>query len=583
MTLGEVPAVTEEKGDPALRRLQAAIAEQRNYLAAYEAPSANRAFETLRVLDDLNCRDLMFSGLTEKDEGHRRSISSWGANHALRRIIPRTLSAEPFQPHPSSPTIQAQADDFVFSCGVLELAERYEGWLRKGVVTGDFRRHRIPGEDRERDVLVLRSAMASYSDEEIGRAGRRWASDQVWRKDRLAERMLERQYLKLRNELEKRVTLLDGWQMAYTSTPEINEHFLEWAKIYLRRIFSQDLIGPDDRIGGRFFSRYIDVLTLMSAWSQKHIAYAAILGGRHGPSQIRNLLTTFAPRDRYISAIAQMIDAETAEMSEVLKSFVLTAENLDVHTTGGDTAWTPVVQISEDTLLLPVYGIDINPFLFLLTDLRARYEKDWFRVANERERRWLTELEAIFQGSRYNAHTRNLRLREDGKDVTDIDFAVLDRKTVELGLFQLKWQHPVGMDNRGRRSAGRNLVQESNRWVQAVCGWLDRHGVDELLRRLGFEGVVSPSVHLFVLGHYQLHMTGFDDRDARAIWSDWGHFRRAKVEGHRRSISQIAGALRSTIARATAAKRGESLMIPVGELGVVLNPSSEPPPPPSGF
>jgi len=314
----------------------------------------------------------------------------------------------------------------------------------------------------------------------------------------------------------------------------------------------------------------------MSAWSQKHIAYAAILGSRYGPAQIRNFLTTCAPRDRYVSNIARIIDADADEVSEILKSFVLASDNLDIHTTGGDQTWAPIVQASQDTLLLPVYGIDINPFLFLLTDLRDRHEKDWFRAANERESRWIAELETIFQGSRYNTSGRNLRLRDEGKDVTDIDFAVLDRKTGELGLFQLKWQHPIGMDNRGRRSTGKNLVLESNRWVQAVCGWLDRYGVEELLRRLSFEGVVSPSVHMFVLGRYQVHITGFDSRDSRATWSDWGHFRRAKVEGHRRSISQIAGALRSTLARATAAKRGEALMIPVGQLGVVLNPSSEP-------
>lgn len=568
-----------EPPDPALRRLQEAITEQRNYLAAYEKPSENRAFETLRVLDDLNCRDLMFPNLTDQHDSRYWSIASWGVNHALRRIIPRTPSATTFRPHPSSPAIQEQADDFVFSCGVLELAERYEGWLREGVVAGEFRTHKIPGEGRTRDVLVLRSAMASHYDEEIGRAGLRWSSDRIVAKDRPIERRLEHRYRKLRAEMSARVSLLDGWRVSYTSTPEIDGHFLEWARLYLRRIFSQDLIGPDDRIGGRPFSRYVEVLTALSGQSQKHMAYCAILGGSHGPAHLRNLLTTHATRDVFISSLARSLDADTAEVGDILKSFILTAENLDVHTKSGETAWVPIVQASEKTLLLPVYGIDINPFLFLLTDLRARHERDWFRIANEREQRWIEELGAMFDGPRFQIHTRNLRLREEGRDLTDIDFAVLDRKTGELGLFQLKWQHPVGMDNRGRRSTGKNLIMESNRWVEALCGWLDRHGVDELLRRLGFEAVAAPSLQLFVLGRYQAHFTGYDGRDARAVWSDWGHFRRARVEGHRRSISQIAGALRATVARSTAAKQGESLMIPVGELGVVLNPSSEPTPP----
>jgi len=191
----------DKRPDPALQMLEEAIAGQRNYLAAYEKPSANRAFETLRVLDDLNCRDLMFPALADKRDGRYESIASWGVNHALRRIIPRPPSAMSFSPHPSSPVIQEKADDFVFNCGVLELAERYEGWLREGVVTGELRTHTIPGEERMRDVLVLRSAMPSHYDEEIGRAGLRWSSDHIAAKDRSKERRLEQRYRKLRVEM----------------------------------------------------------------------------------------------------------------------------------------------------------------------------------------------------------------------------------------------------------------------------------------------------------------------------------------------------------------------------------------------
>jgi hypothetical protein len=221
--------------------------------------------------------------------------------------------------------------------------------------------------------------------------------------------------------------------------------------------------------------------------------------------------------------------------------------------------------------------LDINPFLFLLTDLRSRYEKDWCRVANNRERRWIEEIERLFDEPRWQTHGRNLRLREAGKDLTDIDFALYDRKAHELALFQLKWQHPVGMDNRGRRSAGKNLVEESNRWIDIVVSWLDRHGVDDLLRRLGFDRSTAPAVHLFVLGRYHVHLSGFDARDGRAIWSDWAHFRRARGETpESATITQLASRLRSTLDQSRAMKSGESLLFPVGDIAVVLNPTSVP-------
>jgi len=338
-------------------------------------------------------------------------------------------------------------------------------------------------------------------------------------------------------------------------------------------LFCRDLMEP---------ARPVDEserrLRSLSTWgvNQKHMAFAAILRARHRSVHIRNLLTTHGSRQAFIEGLARYMDAEYDEIECILTSFILTGDNIEVHTKGSEIAWAPIVQASRGTLLLPTYGLDINPFLFLLSDVRARYERDWFRIANNRERRWIEDLKSLFDGPRWQTHCGNARLREAGRDVTDIDFAVLDKKTNEVALFQLKWQHPVGMDHRGRRSSGRNLVVEGNRWVEVVLSWLDRYGGDELRRRLRFDGSGSPTIHLFVLGRYHVHLTGFDSHDTRAVWSDWAHFQRVRLEGHRRSVSQTARALRSLVARSRANKTGESIMFPVGGIGLVLNPRAVP-------
>jgi hypothetical protein len=563
--------------DPALMRLRVALDKQRAYLRAFEQPSETLAYETLRTLDDLFCRDLMEPGRhVAESERLFRGLSTWGVNHALKRIVPKIPEARSFRDFPSYAGIQSQADDFVFNCAALELSERYEGWLQEGILAGELRQYPNSNRRGMNEVLILRSVLPSYSDEEIGRAGLRWASDLNWAKDRGLERRLEQRHRKLARKLQRRVDLVDGWRMQYASTQEIDDYFLEWGNLYLKRIFSQDLIGLDDVIGARPFSRYVEVLTVLSAQSQKHIAFAAILKSRYRSIHIRNLLTTYTKRDWLVESIARRMDADCSEIEEILASFILTGANLDVHTRSGETAWAPIVQASTNALLLPTYGLDINPFLFLLTDLRTRYERDRFRIANNREGRWISEIERLFDSPRWQTHGRNLRLRIGGKDVTDIDFAVLDKRANELALLQLKWQHPVGMDNRGRRSAGRNLIEESNRWIQAVVAWLDEYGVDELMRRLGFEGSASPTIHLFVLGRYHVHLTGFDARDSRAIWSDWAHFRRARTEVPKCSISQLNEMLRSIVGQSRAKKTGESTIFPIGDIALVLNPSSVP-------
>jgi hypothetical protein len=561
--------------DESLECLRHALDKQRDYLKSYEKPCEPILYETLRTFDDLFCRDLMEpTRMVEKNDRLFRNLSTWGVNHALRRVVPRTPIGGPFRDFPSNAMTQGKADDFVFNCGVLALSERFEGWLEEGILKGELRpKPRPPGVD---NVLVLRRAADSCFDEEVGQAGLRWAGALRWHEDRDVELALEKKHYQILPELEKRVRLVDGWRVTYSSSRQVDDYFSEWAKLYLRRMFSQDILDLNDSIGGRPFSRYLEILSALSARSQKHLAFAAILRARHPSAHIRNLLTTYCHRESFVESLAEYIGGDYHEVETILNSFILTGDNLDAHTQSGEMAWAPIAQGSTDMLILPTYGLDINPFLFLLKDFRYRYEADWFRVANNRERRWIGDFKTLFSHPLWRTHDRNLRLRDQGKDLTDIDFAAYNTKTNELALFQLKWQQPVGMDNRQRRSAGKNLIQESNKWIDTVCSWLEQHGVKNLVQRLGFESSCSPKINLFVLGRYNAYFSGYDGHDNRAVWSDWAHFRRVCMESKQDfSIQELVSRLRKEIELSRAGK-GESSMFPIGNIAVVLEPTSVP-------
>lgn len=571
-------ANSEQNGE-ALHALGAALDVQRSKIEPYARASEVVAYEVLRALDDLFLRDLMEpSRKLTAEEDHYRKLSTWGANKALRSVLPPVLHAQPFKDFPSTKDNQAKCDDLIFECAMLEIGERYEAWLREGIVHGVLRHHSHPRDGRDMDVLVLKDHAPSYFDEDIGWKGLQWASNIATWNNRGHERRLELRHRKMTRHMERSVDLLGGWQVSYSTTKYIDDYFAEWARLYLKRMQGQDLVGPDDIIGGRPFSRYVSVLEALSARSQKHIAFAAILRARHRSADSRNLLTTYANRTYFVDAVSAYMDADTTEISEILDSLVLSGENVDMHTSrNGAAAWAPIVRASSETYILPIYGLDINPFEFLLTDLRARYEGDWFRIANNREARWVNELEELYAGPRWQRNTANLKLRLDGKVATDIDFATLDTKSNELAIFQLKWQQPVSLDNRVRRNTGQNLVNESNRWIDVVLSWLTQNGVDELVGRLGFQSLGSPKVHLFVLGRYHAHISGFDNHDQRAVWSSWAHFKRMRTEGPRRSVSQLEADLRSNIQQLRSSKKGESSMLLVGQLPVLINPTWIPP------
>ena len=562
---------------PALDRLNAAIAGQRRWADEWRKPSALITLETVRALDDLFCRELFeIRRPAPSAAGAFRAILTWGGNQALQRVLPTALETQPHRFLASSSNSAAKVDDFLFECAALQLGERYAAWLRDGLIEGRVRTFPNPDRPSNVDVIELTSLQGRAHDEEIGRNGLRWASVRTAAIRSAEERRLRERHRRLYRDMSDRVFAIDDWTIGYRSTPGIEAYFADWARLYLERFYAQDLLGADDRIGGRPFSDYIDVLTVLSARSHKHLAFAQILLRKKPELLLRNLLTGVTGYDRLVKAVADVLDADEREVVEILDTLTLGPENAEVHLSETGTCWAPLVRTTEDSILLPIYGLDMNPILFLLTDLRSRYSSDWAVMANRREGRWIRELAEQFNSPRWAFNDKNLKLKHDGKHVTDIDFAVFDRRDGDLALMQLKWQQPIGSDERQRRNAGSNLTGECNTWIERVTGWIATYGVEELARRLGFPPVPAPRLRLVVLGRYHAHFTGSGVRDGRADWFDWQHMRRARLEGPRRSLAQLLDAVaRETAASAAAAKK-ESNMLPIGDAAVILNPNRAP-------
>ncbi|MCZ0811869.1 hypothetical protein N5A93_06470 [Roseovarius sp. EGI FJ00037] len=563
--------------DEALSLLGEKIEGQRRYLEHWRQPAEPLLFQMVRTLDNLFCEELFFEeGTPERTPKPQYTLSSWGVNKALSLMISEELPDGPFRLFDGSGQPRAQADEFLLQAGILQRAETLEGWLREGLLGAriDHIREALPSGTEK--ILVLKSEDLSMFGEVVARTHRAWISDLTVEHDEPLERELQQRHAALESQLERSVGCFGGWGIGYTTTDEIDNHFLDIGGLYLRRMWSQDLLGTDDEIGGEPFGDYLGVLAALAGRAQKHLCYASILKRRRPDLQLRNLLTTFSPCTDLIDGLAAHLDAETTQIEKLLRPLVIGPDNRDVHTVSGDMTWAPIIRSSVHHYILPVYGLEINPFLFLLKDLQARFQKDWFRAANNREQRWLADLNQLFAGNRWQINDRNLKLREGGKTVTDIDYIAYDREHDQLAIFQLKWQHPVGMDNRARRSAGKNLVSQGNDWVERVLSWLDRNGLAEFGRRAGFSISADTKVYLFVVARYNAFFSGFSSRDDRAVWADWNHLMRVRYENPRATIADIASLLRTEAEEISQTYPGESYALPLGNLAVILNPETEP-------
>lgn len=160
--------------------------------------------------------------------------------------------------------------------------------------------------------------------------------------------------------------------------------------------------------------------------------------------------------------------------------------------------------------------------------------------------------------------------------MTDIDFAAYDNATGEMALFQLKWQQPVAVDHKIRRSTGRNLLDEGNRWIAKVRSWAGEFGADELAWRLNFRTPQTPNFRLFVLARYGAHFSGYAEQDDAAVWADWSHFQKARQENIQASLVELSQQVAAEIAKVKAGIEPESLALPLPGLAVLVHPSSTP-------
>lgn len=560
-----------------LRILQGAIESQEQFVDSWRQPAEPLLFETLRAIDNVFMQELFLpEGNPARLPGPQHSLMTWGVNKALARVVPDELGYGAFRLFPSTATTQGQADEFLLQCGILERADLLYGWLAEGLLAGRLDTPRQGLQSGVDKILVLKSEHPSMFREVIARKHREWMSDLTMEFDRAWERRLQEQHAGILPELERQVNVFGGWGISYSTTQAIDEHFLECGQIYLRRMWSQDLLGLDDKLGDNQFNEYLGVLAALSGRAEKHHCFAWMLKCRHPELDLRNLLTTFSPYDEFVSALAHHLDADKLQIQKLLSSLTLEPANRNIHTTSTDTAWAPIVRSSHDSCILPLFGLEINPFLFLLRDLQAKYPGDWFQAANNRERRWLADLRHIFPPERWQVNDRNLKLRDRGRTLTDLDFIAYDSRNNELALFQLKWQHPVGMDNRARRSAGKNLVSEGNKWIETVLSWIGQYGVDELAHRAGVSVRSGVNAHLFVVARYNAFFSGFADQDGRATWADWNHLLKARMENAEASIKQLAKMLDEQAEEVASSFPGESYALPLGDLAVILNPTTEP-------
>ena len=505
------------------------------------------------------------AGLRNDEYYFDAKVKTRGFNRALSFLLPEEFAGEGVPDAPSCESSQRWADTILTRCGLLELAQRIVDMERIGLVRF------VSGTEKTMQFSLAADAGVR---EKRDTSSFWWISDGVRQQDRDEYEDLERRSGDVQTLLKKHAHVWQQRYLGYSTVPELDEYFARHARLHARKLFGFDAFSPETRFGGLTFGAFTAAAVALAGWSMKHIAFAEAMLDEHSELDIRNLLTAWSPLEWKVGYLAAQLDTSFREAAELLAVFVGTPETTKRLAAIHDAPIPILLPVAKNRYLFSVAAAQISPYQLLLRQLRATFEADYFRNIAEREERFRDDLRTAASSDRIKFAARGVVLKEGDRDVTDIDAVALDRETGTLGLFQLKWQDPLAGDMRELRNRATNMVLAANRWVQAVCDWIERHGADGIGRQAGLLDGRTKTVGravLFVVGKYHAAFSLMDSPDARAAWCTWGQL--LQVLQKSQAADDVIGTVNSVLKAEQSTdhrRRDEGDEIDLGELKIEI-------------
>jgi hypothetical protein len=181
----------------------------------------------------------------------------------------------------------------------------------------------------------------------------------------------------------------------------------------------------------------------------------------------------------------------------------------------------------------------MNPCAGLVWHLKREYRRDWDFAVDGREAIFRNDLRMALPSRRYSVPDRGFSLRRpEGTELTDVDAVIIDERTGEIVLVQLKWPDIYGRSLAQRNSRRINLVK-ANEWVGRVSDWVGGRSSAEVARAFGLNASGKEAPRLLVLARHIAKFTGETGYDPRALWGSWPSLARMCERFPHRSVLKM--------------------------------------------
>lgn len=340
----------------------------------------------------------------------------------------------------------------------------------------------------------------------------------------------------LRELAHENVFVYRNYFIGYNAHPTLDDHFFGLAYFFVSTSPGFDSFKFDLRFGGVSYIKYVLAVVYVYSLALKHEWFCQALLQKHPEIDPRNILTISAEKEGFVADFAEALNmygpsfdgftfATSAELETIYKVLSARRDNIDVLKPNG--APIPMLlEFSDTSVFRCLAGAQESPIQVLLNGLRYHFPDDYNANQQTREASLQRATERILRGGFHGLKfKRNVVLKDQGRDLTDIDLVVTEESSNTVLLFQIKAQDSYGMELNARVNRSKRFAEGSRRWVDVTKNWISRTGVHELRNRLGMKRSPEvPKVRLVVLSRFFAHF-GFEEETMEDVtFCTWFQF-----------------------------------------------------------
>lgn len=291
----------------------------------------------------------------------------------------------------------------------------------------------------------------------------------------------------------------------------IDDYYKANGECYTKAMLGYDSFSDLSMFNGVQYKSYKNVITCLVSRCLKHLNFCFAYQEKTNYQQINpwNIYPQVVDKDRLIDELTKETKLDFKCVSLIVDVICLSRDKLDKMKFQPGYAPPPILPFGSTSLILSMMGSLSNPFVYLNKCLHKLFEKDRQIAVSCREEMFKEQLYNAFSDKIVKIY-QSLKLKEEGRDLTDIDAIIFDEENQVLFLIQIKWMDDWGTDMYQRSSMKKNYEDKVEKWIETVDDYIEKRGRKHLFESLKLNiWTDHTSIHYIILGKHFSHFSDY--------------------------------------------------------------------------